>query len=443
MKKPMITINLMNLFILFLIFIPYEASAQPYTTLVAPVKKDAATSLYTIILNSNERYVVDLSAPFSWQRCPLPNYRPVACMSTECIQAQYLLSPSNCLLPYTKPTRRPCTCMVTPINPRTESCSLAQLISINLTISWTNGANPTTKITFSDRYLSCAPASLFNSLPRGIVGLASLSWAPLALPPQFSPPLLGVSRKFAMCLPSTSSGNGVIFFGDGPYNLLPPTKFSLCFPSSGLGKLSIGGPFSSTISTMSKSLKATPLIVNPVSTAPAFTVGDPSDEYFIDVKSIRVGRETLSVKNSYFSIDKDGVGGTKFSTIQNFTALHNSIYKPLTRAFTKAASDMKIKSVAAVEPFRACFSSDSISRTPAGPSVPTIDLVLPGNDIYWRIDGANSMVEVDERRMCLAFVDGGSNPRTSVVIGAHQLEENFLEFDLVSSQLKFSSSLLV
>ncbi|KAL0376574.1 UNVERIFIED_CONTAM: putative aspartic proteinase GIP2 [Sesamum calycinum] len=156
-----------------------------------------------------------------------------------------------------------------------------------------------------------------------------------------------------------------------------------------------------------------------------------------------VGGETLSVKNSYFSIDKDGVGGTKISTIQNFTAVHNSIYKPLARAFTKAAADMKIRSVAAVEPFRACFSSDSISRTPAGPSVPTVDLVLPGNDIYWRISGANAVVEVNQRTTCLAFVDGGSNPRTSVVIGAHQLEDNFLEFDLVSSQLKFSSSLLV
>ncbi|KAL0348804.1 UNVERIFIED_CONTAM: putative aspartic proteinase GIP2 [Sesamum angustifolium] len=222
-----------------------------------------------------------------------------------------------------------------------------------------------------------------------------------------------------------------------------PDRFSICFPSSGLGKLSIGGPSSSTLSTISKLLKATPLIVNPVSTAPAFTVGDPSDEYFIDVKSIRVGGETLPVKNSYFSIDKDGVGGTKISTIQNFTAVHNSIYKPLARAFTKAAADMKIRSVAAVEPFRACFSSDSISRTPAGPSVPTVDLVLPGNDIYWRISGANAVVEVNQRTTCLAFVDGGSSPRTSVVIGAHQLEDNFLEFDLVSSQLKFSSSLLV
>ncbi|KAL0293617.1 UNVERIFIED_CONTAM: putative aspartic proteinase GIP2 [Sesamum calycinum] len=222
-----------------------------------------------------------------------------------------------------------------------------------------------------------------------------------------------------------------------------PDRFSVCLPSSGLGKLSIGGPSSSTLSTISKSLKATPLIVNPVSTAPSYAVGDPSDEYFIDVKSIRVGGETLSVKNSYFSIDKDGVGGTKISTIQNFTAVHNSIYKPLARAFTKAAADMKIRSVAAVEPFRACFSSDSISRTPAGPSVPTVDLVLPGNDIYWRISGANAVVEVNQRTTCLAFVDGGSNPRTSVVIGAHQLEDNFLEFDLVSSQLKFSSSLLV
>ncbi|KAK4405681.1 putative aspartic proteinase GIP2 [Sesamum angolense] len=222
-----------------------------------------------------------------------------------------------------------------------------------------------------------------------------------------------------------------------------PDRFSVCLPSSGLGKLSIGGPSSSTLSTISKSLKATPLIVNPVSTAPSYAVGDPSDEYFIDVKSIRVGGETLSVKNSYFSIDKDGVGGTKISTIQNFTAVHNSIYKPLARGFTKAAADMKIRSVAAVEPFRACFSSDSISRTPAGPSVPTVDLVLPGNDIYWRISGANAVVEVNQRTTCLAFVDGGSNPRTSVVIGAHQLEDNFLEFDLVSSQLKFSSSLLV
>lgn len=123
--------------------------------------------------------------------------------------------------------------------------------------------------------------------------------------------------------------------------------------------------------------------------------------------------------------------------------MHTSIYKPLARAFDKAASNMKMKSVAAVEPFRACYSSETVKRTAAGPEVPAIDLVLPGNDVYWRISGANSMVEIDRKTMCLAFVDAGSRPTTSIVIGAHQMEENFLEFDLLASQLSFSSSLLV
>ncbi|CAI9786945.1 unnamed protein product [Fraxinus pennsylvanica] len=223
-----------------------------------------------------------------------------------------------------------------------------------------------------------------------------------------------------------------------------PDKFSLCLPSSGLGKLYVGGG-SSSKSDVSKSLITTTLIVNPVSTAPTYTVGDPSDEYFINVLSIRVHGGPLSVKSSYFTIDKHGVGGTKISTVNNFTTLHSSIYKPFTRAFVKAASDMKIKSVDAVAPFRACFSSSTVSTTTTttGPSVPTIELVLPGNDVSWKIYGANSMFAVNKNVICLAFVDGGSSPRTSIVIGAYQLEDNLLEFDLVSSQLRFSSSLLV
>lgn len=55
------------------------------------------------------------------------------------------------------------------------------------------------------------------------------------------------------------------------------------------------------------------------------------------------------------------------------------------------------------------------------------------------------MVQVNEEVLCLAFVDAGlspSNPMTSIVIGGHQLEENFLQFDLAASRLGFSNSLL-
>ncbi|KAL0457268.1 UNVERIFIED_CONTAM: putative aspartic proteinase GIP2 [Sesamum latifolium] len=397
--------------ILFFLAILISAS-NAQNGLILPVRKDAKTTQFytTVEFGSNRAAItpiIDLGAQFFWFQCDnyvSSTYSPIPCGSPKCEIARGI----GCIS-CNGPLRPGCTndtCPASAFNPF-QDVLVSEFFGVDTL--YAKNQQPVPEYIFS-----CMQSRFMEGLASGANGLVGLARTEISLHKQ-------VSNKFNL-----------------------PDRFSVCFPSSGsLGKLSIGGPSSSTISTISKSLKATPLIVNPVSTAPAYAVGDPSDEYFIDVKSIRVGTETLSVKSSYFSIDKDGVGGTKISTIQNFTALHNSIYKPLTRAFTKAAADMKIKSVAAVEPFRACFSSDSISRTPAGPSVPTIDLILPGNDIYWRISGANAMVEVNQRTTCLAFVDGGSNPRTSVVIGAHQLDENFLEFDLVSSQLKFSSSLLV
>ena len=41
--------------------------------------------------------------------------------------------------------------------------------------------------------------------------------------------------------------------------------------------------------------------------------------------------------------------------------------------------------------------------------------------------GANSMVKVKENVLCLGVVDGGLKPRTSIVTGGHQLEDNMLE----------------
>ncbi|KAK7848524.1 basic 7s globulin, partial [Quercus suber] len=111
--------------------------------------------------------------------------------------------------------------------------------------------------------------------------------------------------------------------------------------------------------------------------------------------------------------------------------------------FVKKAASRNITRVASVAPFGACFSSKTIASTITGPAVPIIDLVLQSKSVHWRIYGANSMVKVKENVLCLGVVDGGSKPRTSIVIGGHQLEDNMLEFDLASSKLGFSSSLLL
>ncbi|EEF45333.1 conserved hypothetical protein [Ricinus communis] len=52
------------------------------------------------------------------------------------------------------------------------------------------------------------------------------------------------------------------------------------------------------------------------------------------------------------------------------------------------------------------------------------------------------MVAVNSYKMCLAFVDGGSQPRTPIIIGGHQLEDNLLHFDRANSRFGFSSNLL-
>ena len=107
--------------------------------------------------------------------------------------------------------------------------------------------------------------------------------------------------------------------------------------------------------------------------------------------------------------------------------METCIYKAVTKAFIKVAEAKKMKSVAPVKPFKTCFSFESMKSTRVGPDVPSIDLVLGSKDVYWRVFGANLMVEVKEKRVVyLGLVDGGLSPCTSIMIGGHQLENNFL-----------------
>lgn len=235
----------------------------------------------------------------------------------------------------------------------------------------------------------------------------------VALPPQLAA-TFSFDRKFALCLSSAPSADGVVFFGDGPYRLLPNLDAS-------------------------QSLIYTPLIINPVCTAGTCTQGEKSADYFIGVKSIRVNDQAVAVNTSLLKIDSHGVGGTKISTVTPYTTMETSIYKAVSDAFVAALAN--IKRVAAVAPFEVCYNASDIGSTRVGPAVPQIDLVLQSESVYWRIFGANSMVQVSDEVVCLGFVDGGSSPRTSIVIGGHQIEDNLLQFDLATSRLGFTSSL--
>ncbi|KAL3508086.1 hypothetical protein ACH5RR_033468 [Cinchona calisaya] len=189
---------------------------------------------------------------------------------------------------------------------------------------------------------------------------------------------------------------------------------------------------------ISKSLTYTPLLINPVSTAGSYFEGEPSVEYFIGVKSIEVNGKPVLINSTLLTI-KEGNGGTKISTVNHYTVMETSIYKAFTRAFVKAFA--RVPRVKRVAPFEICFNSSYFPSTRVGPSSPIIDFVLQSHSVVWSIYGANSMVQVKEDVLCLGFVDVGVEPRTSIVIGVHQIEDNLLQFDLARSRLGFSSTL--
>ncbi|POO02257.1 Aspartic peptidase [Trema orientale] len=392
--------------------------------LVLRVTKDASTHQYLTHITQRTppvpiKVAVDLGGQFLWVDCEKgfnsSTKKPVPCRSAECA----LSGSGACTTNGGSPSED--VCSVIPYNPFISTSSSGDFFQDIVYIQSTNGFNPGKLVSVPNFLFSCGPNSLLDGLTSGAVGIAGLGRNKVALPSLLSA-AFGFPRKFGVCL---SSSDGVVFFGKEPYVLLPGIDVS-----------------------DTNSLTYTPLIRNPISLISSFE-GEPSAEYFIGVKSIKVGEKPVKFNTSLLSFDSEGHGGAKISTVDPYTVLETSIYKAVVSAFVKALGP-KVPKVKAVAPFGACFNAKYIGSTRGGPAVPPIDLVLR-NDKVWRIFGANSMVGVSSDVLCLGFVDGGplhfvdwgvKFTQTAIVIGGHQIEDNLLQFDLGASRLGFSSSLL-
>ncbi|XP_030442311.2 probable aspartic proteinase GIP2 [Syzygium oleosum] len=402
-----------------------QASFRP-KALVLPVAKDSSTLQYLTALHQRTPLVpvkltLDLGGEFLWVECDRgfssATYSPVHCRSASCSQApgaphKYCSSCHSRAGPLCNND----TCTVHVDNTVIGTITGAELARDVLSVQSTDGLGPGRAVSVPGFLFSCSRSFHLEGLASGVLGMAGLGRTRTSLPSQFSASF-SFARKFAICLSPSSSSSGVAFFGDGPYMMLPGID-------------------------VSKSLYFTPLITTPASDVPGH-VGNPSSEYYIELKSIEVNRNPVPLNLSLLVINKQGYGGTKISTVNPYTVLETSIYRAVVGAFAKELST--VPRVAPIKPFEACFDSRNISSTRTGPAVPTINLVFPSRDRkriwHWGIFGANSMVQVKEGVLCLGFVDGGLNPLTPVVIGGHQLEDHLLQFDLASSAFGFSSSL--
>lgn len=407
--------------LLFLISVSHGQSSSRPHALVLPVRKDASTQQYVTVLNQRTplvpvNVVVHLGGHFLWVDCDnnyvSSSYRPARCRSAQCSLARST-SCGDCFNG-PRPGCNNNTCGTFPDNPFTRTATGGELAEDVVSVISTDGFNPGPSVTVPRLLFTCAPTFLLQGLASGATGLAGLGRARIGLPSLFAA-AFSFRRKFAICL--SASSNGVIFLGDGPYNFLQNTNAAA-------------------------SLRYTRLLVNPVSTAAAFSQGEPSSEYFIRVNSIRVNDNEISINNTLLAIDGEGNGGTKISTVNPYTLLESSIYRAFSSAYAREAARRNISRVAGVAPFDVCFSSENVGSTRVGPAVPYVDLVLDGENAVWTITGSNSMVPVNENVLCLGFLDAGPNPRTSIVIGGYQLEDNLLQFDLAANRLGFSSTLL-
>ncbi|KAK4379892.1 hypothetical protein RND71_001754 [Anisodus tanguticus] len=382
-------------FLPFFFLVSFSISHGPFLpkVIILPVNKDPSTFQYVTQVRmgtnlSPTKLVVDLSGSFLWFSCGLTSHKIVPCSSLKCSMAK----PNGC-------TNNK-ICGVQQVNPFTKVAAQGELAEDMFGVEFIDELKTGSIIASIHQFLfSCASTSLLQGLARGAKGMLGLGYSRIALPSQLSD-TFGFQRKFAICL---SSSNGAIISGESPY-------------------LSLLGH------DVSRSMLYTPLVSS-------------REEYYINVKSIKISGKKLSLNTSLFTMDEEGNGGTKISTIFPFTTMKSSIYKTFVEAYEKFAISIGLTKVENIAPFGHCFSTKGVDVTKVGPNVPILDLVLQSEMVKWRIYGKNSMVKVSDEVMCLGLLDGGVNQKASIVIGGHQLEDNLLEFNLGTSMLGFTSSL--
>ncbi|KAK4441686.1 putative aspartic proteinase GIP1 [Sesamum alatum] len=400
------------------------------TTLSSPIKKDANSNLYTMLIYLKtplqpSQLHIDLGFYLPWYDCARhyksSSYQPVIYNSSLCLDLD-TNAYGNC---FNKPGPG-CsndTCTYFPENPVTGKGGLGEILTDKFALP--TAKNPAQLGPVSQIVLSCTfpnkYSKIYRGLARGSTGLATLGRFNYSLSAQIS---RGSSAPwiFALCLPSSSNATGIALFNSaGPYNFSPK----------------IDG---------SKLLTYTPLILGPRGSDTKIFYWYKSPDYYIGLTSFRVNGKVVLLNQTLLAIDEIGFGGTKLSTSKPYTVLQSSIFKALTDAFVKESTALNLTLVKPVAPFSLCYAADKVPSTRVGPAVPAIDLVLGSDKVFWRIYGSNSMVRIkneDVDAWCLGFVDGGDAPNTSIVLGGHQLEDNLVQFDLERERLGFSSSLLL
>ncbi|KAI3839812.1 hypothetical protein MKW98_010117 [Papaver atlanticum] len=381
--------------------IELPSSATQPASIVFDLERDASTLQYMIKLDQGTprtvaNLVLDMGGVVTWLRCnkASSSYQLVDCRTPQCLLGS-------------RPITTTCgdnnsACNMVTVNPVTRAAGNSELISDLVTVVPNPDSDGIPPVSPSRFRFGCPTTSnIFSGLAKGSTGVASIGrTSVISLVNQFSVQLK-FSRIFALELYNSS---GMIYFGGGPY-------IHSDFSSGGI---------------KDRVLEYTPLLINPVRTA----------GYYVDLKSIQVYGKAVPIDEKLLSINQEtGFGGTEINILAPYTTLETAIYKAFIKVHTEWAKSKNIAMAASVAPFTACYKSSTIppefeSGLPVVP--PSVAFNFPRSQ--WRVVWWD-LVQVKDDVKCVAFVDGGSKPTSSIVIGAHQI--GFGEFDISRSRFGF------
>ncbi|KAM3354376.1 hypothetical protein ACQJBY_025197 [Aegilops geniculata] len=389
-----------------------EGGGRP---LVTAVRRDAATSLYTIPVKSGRPLVVDLSGPIVWSTCDGgASHDTLECNDINCMRA-HRFHPPNCQhtgygMPDPGNPYR-CKCTAHPHNPVSGDTASGDMTRVTLSANATDGRNPLGPVSFT-AVTSCAPDSLLAGLPVGAVGVAGLARSGLAFPAQVAR-TQGVANSFALCLGSRQS-TGVAIFGGGPLFAVNGRSITDM----------LGGD--------------TPLRKH----------GD-SPGYYVSAS------RGVFVDGAQVPLDTYAPLTIGFSTTTPYAQVRRDVYRPLINAFDQAmerqgaiTAGARVPSPAG-SPFELCYNSSRLALTRFGYFVPTVGFGLEGGS-GWVVQGINSMALVIGRpTACFAFVEMkegdkagyGGGPAPAVVLGGLQMEENLVVFNEEKQTMAFTGQI--
>ncbi|XP_047335871.1 gamma conglutin 1-like [Impatiens glandulifera] len=383
----------------------------------ATIVKEGIPPFYYMNING-EDYIMDLDSDFLWTRCDKWHVFHQPCPKQACSLAHSW--PSR-LCPLKKDQQeRLCPCKVALVNPVPKTCHQTDLsyqyyFFFNQTGHW-----PFKITSFKQIYAACIPSELratqFYNRTGQFVGLSK---APLSIPSQFASQYQ-FSKKFAFVLPSVRYPHGIIFFGGGPYYIV--------YYADKLHDVTIFFTY-------------TQLLQNSLST---------TNGYYIGVQAISIGSSELHqipIQASSFDINyTTGLGGVRISTIVLYTTLRSDIFLAFRKTFLEAMEG-KIP-VRAVKQFDLCFNASDLVLNPLGGYIgaPKVELSLANGKNWTYFSNTMQTVyrdNINDTLACMAFIDGGKTMEEAMVIGAFQMEEIFVEFDLVKSQFGFTPNLFL